>query len=58
MLSFLEDEEDSHLYVDVDPESVVLSVFFFFLIVGIRTSLRVSRLISRDLEVNNHVNFQ
>jgi len=57
MLSFLEDEEDSHLYVDVDPESVVL-FFFFFLIVGIRTSLRVFRLISRDLKVNNHVSLQ
>jgi len=31
MLSFLEDEEDSHLYVDGDPESVVLSFFLFFL---------------------------
>jgi hypothetical protein len=58
MLSFLEDEEDIHLHVDGDPESVVLffffSFFFFvFLIVVIRTSLHVSRLISRDLKVNN-----
>jgi hypothetical protein len=48
------------IYMFLQTHVLIIPILFFFFLVtvGVRTSLRALRLISRGLEVNDHINFQ